>query len=628
MKGTGLTSGILCLVFLLAAGGLQARESGDTELGQVVVSASRTEQRLSDTPRPTYVITAEEIAARQPQNIQVLLREIPGLQVVERTGSWGGGGSVRLMGLDAHHTLVLVDGQRFIGGNDVVDIASIPVEAIERIEVVKGPGSALYGSDALGGVVQIFTKRAKEGTALRAGVAAGSSNRFRGHVGADYGTENSGIRMDYTHRKDDGITQPKDESRWEALSATLHHKPSDTLQLSLTPLFTRQVSTDDSQKKSGQTVIQERIQERSAINARADFSPSPLTRMHTRASYIAHDHRREDGSLEQLAQSMEFEAGVSGMFSLHTLSAGYAYLGEKVEDKATHIPAKEKTHSIPGDSADQQTHSLYLQDEMDFGRTLLTLGGRVSHHEDWDTEFNPQAGLVFRATDTLHLRASLGTAFAAPSLQKRYAEMPRNKRQFIVQPNADLKPEKSLSWQAGLDWEATSSLLFRASFFRNEIEDLIATIPVDYKKTPKLETYANIGEALTQGVEWSASWRAFQGFRATLSHSYTETEDKSTGKRLLERPEHRAGLDLDYHLSRPDLRFRLTGSWIGERDMMDGNKRKTLSDYGTLDLAVTWQASPQMEVFTRIENLTDEKAREDEWRLDGVAWMAGMKFTF
>ena len=113
-----------------------------------------------------------------------------------------------------------------------------------------------------------------------------------------------------------------------------------------------------------------------------------------------------------------------------------------------------------------------------------------------------------------------------------------------------------------------------------------------------------------------------------MSHSYTETEDKSTGKRLLERPEHRAGLDLDYHLSRPDLRFRLTGSWIGERDMMDGNKRKTLSDYGTLDLAVTLQASPQMEVFTRIENLTDEKAKEDEWRLDGVAWMAGMKFTF
>jgi outer membrane receptor for ferrienterochelin and colicin len=619
---------MLCVLFFLAAGGLQAREAGDTELGQVVVSASRTEQRLSDTPRPTYVITAEEIAARQPQNIQVLLREVPGLQVVERTGSWGGGGSVRLMGLDAHHTLVLVDGQRFIGGNDVVDIASIPVEAIERIEVVKGPGSALYGSDALGGVVQIFTKRAKEGTALRAGVAAGSSNRFRGHVGADYGTENSGIRMDYTHRKDDGITQPKDESRWEAFSATLHHKPSDTLQLSLTPLFTRQVSTDDSQKKSGQTVIQERIQERSAINARADFSPSPLTRMHTRASYIAHDHRREDGSLEQLAQSMEFEAGVSGIFSLHTLSAGYAYLGEKVEDKATHIPAKEKTHSIPGNSADQQTHSLYLQDEMDFGRTLLTLGGRVSHHEDWDTEFNPQAGLVFRAKDTLHLRASVGTVFAAPSLQKRYAEMPRNKRQFIVQPNADLKPEKSLSWQAGLDWEATSSLLFRASFFRNEIEDLIVTVPVDYTQNPKLETYANIGEALTQGVEWSLSWRAFQGFRATLSHSYTETEDKSTGKRLLERPEHRAGLDLDYHLSRPDLRFRLTGSWIGERDMMDGNKRKTLSDYGTLDLAVTWQASPQMEVFTRIENLTDEKAKEDEWRLDGVAWMAGMKFTF
>ncbi|MCW7754051.1 TonB-dependent receptor [Desulfobotulus sp. H1] len=621
--------GLWCLSLIVVAGWVYAKEvPGDTELSQVVVSASRTEQRLADTPRPTYVITAEEIEARQPQNIQVLLREIPGLQVVERTGSWGGGGSVRLMGLDAHHTLVLVDGQRFIGGNDVVDIASIPVEAIERIEVVKGPGSALYGSDALGGVVQIFTKKAKEGSALRGGVAAGSRNRFRGHAGADYGSEKYGIRMDYTYRRDDGIEQPKDKSRWEALSTTINYAASESVNFTFTPLFTRQVTTDDSQKQGGQTVIQERIQERSGMNALVDFRPDALTKLHTRASYIAHDHRREDGSLEQLAQSWEFETGASRIFGRHTLSAGYAYLGEKIEDKATHIPASQKTHSIPGDSADQDTHSFYLQDAMDFGRTLVTIGGQVGYHEDWDTECNPQAGLVFRAMDTLHLRASVGRAFAGPSLLKRYAEMPRQRRQFIVRPNADLKPEKSISWQAGFDWEATPAVLIRASFFRNEIDDLIVTVPVDYTQTPRLETYANIGEAVTQGVEWSASWRVFEGFRATLTHSYTDTEDKSTGKKLTDRPEHRAGLDLDYHFRYPDIRFRLTGSWTGERDTMDGNTRKSLSSYETFDLAVTWKPVPQMELFTRIENLTNEKNIEDEWRLDGTEWMAGMKFYF
>ncbi|TWI76740.1 outer membrane receptor for ferrienterochelin and colicins [Desulfobotulus alkaliphilus] len=637
MKRSCLRSGIFCLALCMAAGGAHAGEMfKNTEMGQVVVSASRTEQRLADTPRPTYVITADEIEARQPQNIQVLLREIPGLQVVERTGSWGGGGSVRLMGLDAHHTLVLVDGQRFIGGNDVVDIASIPVEAIERIEVVKGPASSLYGSDALGGVVQIFTKKAKEGSALRGGMAAGSRNRFRGHAGADVGGDNYGVRMDYSYRRDDGITQPKDKSRWEAISTTIHYTPSESVNLTFTPLFTRQVTTDDSQTQgggqgsgqSGQVIIQDRIQERSGINAIAEFKPDAFTRIHTRASYIAHDHRREDGSLEQLAQSWEFEAGATGMFGIHTLSAGYAYLGEKIEDKATHIPQNRKTHSIPGDSADQDTHSLYIQNEMDFGRTLVSLGGRVSHHDDWDTEFNPQAGLVFRAMDTLHLRASVGTAFAGPSLLKRYAEMPRQRRQFIVQPNPDLKPEKSLSWQAGFDWEATPALLIRASFFRNEIDDLIVTVPVDHSQTPKLETYANIGEAVTQGVEWSASWRIMEGLRATLNHSYTDTEDKSTGKKLTDRPEHRAGLDLDYHLRHPDIRFRLTGSWIGERDTVSQNQRKSLSSYETFDLAVTWKAAPQMEIFTRIENLTNEKNIEDEWRLDGTEWMAGMKFYF
>lgn len=591
-----LTAGLLTLPG-------QASQMPESELEQMVISASRTEQMVQDAVSQVHVITAADIQARQIHNIQDLLREIPGVRITENTGSWGNGGNVQLMGMNADQSLILLDGQRITGGHGSVDISSIPVESIERIEIVKGPGSALYGSDAMAGVVHIITRKAKEGQHLRMGASAGSRNRVLATTGLDTGNERMGMRLDYTHKYTSGVDRDTDRVNSNALSASLHYQPVESTTLRLQPFFSRQKNMVEGEA--------DRIQERTSLNATAEVRPDALSRIQARASYFSHDHRKVDKTFDSVSTLQEFEAGYSRILGRHTLSTGYAYSGESVDDK-------QKAYTKDS----QDTHGVYLQDEIDFGRLALTLGGRLDHHDEWGTETHPRAGLLFRATDNLRFRASAGTSFMAPTLLKLYADG-WTMGPWTMKANPDLKPEKATSYQAGMDFQALPTLLLRAAFFRNEIDDLIETT-----RDGRTMSYRNVSEALTQGIETTLTWKPLRTFSATLGYTWTETENKQTGKSLLDRPEHKATLDLDYHLARPDLRFRLTTAWIGEREFEEDSLRKTRDAYTQVDLAVTHRLTANMELFTRLENLTNEKNVGDEPDIDGTEWLVGMNMKF
>ncbi|MCW7754012.1 TonB-dependent receptor [Desulfobotulus sp. H1] len=577
----------------------------ESELEQLVVSASRSEQRVEDAISQVYVITAADIQARQIQTVQGLLRDIPGVQITQSTGSWGNGGNVQLMGMNPDQTLILVDGQRFTGGHGSVDISSIPVENIERIEIVKGPGSALYGSDAMAGVIHIITKNAASGVQFRTGLAAGSRNRSLATAGVEAGGERMGTRLDYSRTRTTGVDKDEDTVSNESITASIHYQPMDNTTVRLQPSFSRQTNM-----VTGEA---DRVQERTRLNASADVRPDALSRISVRGSYFAHDHKKKDQSFDSVTTLYEFEGGYSRMVGRHHLSGGYAYLGESVDDKQKNLLT---------DS--QDTHGVYLQDEMDFGRISITIGGRMDHHDEWGTEVHPRAGVLFRASEKLRFRASAGTAFMAPTLLKLYADGWRM-GPWTMLANPDLKPEKSLSYQAGMDYQVHESLLVRAGIFRNEIDDLIETVRNTQARTM---TYRNVSEAVTQGVETTLTWRPVRAFSATLGYTWTDTENKETGKSLTDRPEHKASLDLDYHLMHPDLRFRLSTIWTGERDYEENGIRKTRSDYTQMDLALTWNLTPNLELFTRLENMTNEKDVSDELDIDGTEWMMGMNFRF
>ena len=163
MKQFKFTFFLLTLIFAFIPVA-QAQDKGSeplaVELEKTVVTATKTEHTLGDVPVAAEVITKEEIKAKNIKTVQDALIHLTGIKIRKSCGSWGNKGNVQMQGLDAKHTLILVDGQRYYGGHGAVDIHSISIEMIERIEVIKGPASALYGSDAIGGVVNIITRSA------------------------------------------------------------------------------------------------------------------------------------------------------------------------------------------------------------------------------------------------------------------------------------------------------------------------------------------------------------------------------------------------------------------------------------------------------------------------------------
>lgn len=187
--------------------------------------------------------------------------------------------------------------------------------------------------------------------------------------------------------------------------------------------------------------------------------------------------------------------------------------------------------------------------------------------------------------------------------------------------NPDLKPEKSLSYQAGFDFQPHSTFLIRSSFFRNEIDNLIETVRVDRNMF-----YRNVSEAVTQGIENSISWHPFRAFRASLGYTYTDTVDKQTGKNLTDHPKHLTSLNLNYYLQEPDIRFHLAGLYTGKRTYEENNTTKTPSSFPLVDLTITYYLTEKLELFTRLENLTNEKNIGNETDIDGIEWLLGFDF--
>jgi outer membrane receptor for ferrienterochelin and colicins len=192
------------------------------KLEQVIVTATKTEHTLGDVPVDAEVITREELEERQVKTVQEALKYLPGVKINQTSSGWGDKGKVQMQGLDERHTLILVDGQRFLGGHgDAVDLQSIPVAMVERIEVVKGPASALYGSDAMGGVVNIITRSAPGKASLTLSPSFGSRATQVHEATAGFGINKFGSLLSYTYRESDGVEKETDHYREHIFQGSL-----------------------------------------------------------------------------------------------------------------------------------------------------------------------------------------------------------------------------------------------------------------------------------------------------------------------------------------------------------------------------------------------------------------------
>lgn len=202
---------------VLAAAGFVAEAQAETGteqsavLDKIVVSATKTPHTLGDVPVDAEVITRVELLKRNVQTAQDALDQTTGLLVGKTSSGWGSKGTVRVYGLNAKYTLVLVDGQRLLGGHqNAIDLQQISIDMIERIEILKGPASALYGSDAVGGVVNIITRNGTDKPEFSGSIAMGLRGTVVGSMSGGAGSENLKTRFSYTYRESDGVDEELD----------------------------------------------------------------------------------------------------------------------------------------------------------------------------------------------------------------------------------------------------------------------------------------------------------------------------------------------------------------------------------------------------------------------------------
>jgi len=608
---------------LMLAGGLLTKalaqeEAGAFDLGQVIVTATKTEHKLGDVPVAATVLTREEIEAKNIKTVQDALVYLTGVRVRRRPGSWGDEGLVQMQGLHPKHTLILVDGQRVFGGHGAVDVHQISIAMVERIEVVSGPASALYGSDALGGVINIITKPAPDEFTASVSTAFGSRRTQIQEASAGFREGKWGGFFNFTHRESDGVRpeyigrrgrKQSDKSEQQIFQGSLEYEFSPESKLTLKPYYSEHIT----QHGISPTETQDRRQVRRGLNAIWEWQPDELSVLNLRGSWLNYEHYTEDRRADWDDISREAEVNYSRLLGRHTLTVGYHHQHHERDDRGKDV------------FVDQTLHSFFLQDEIDLESLTLVLGARLDDHDVWETEVNPRASLLYRLTEALRLRASVGTAFRGPTITQLLADWQMGS--FRVHANPDLKPEESIGYQLGVEYEFSPRTLGKVSLFRNEVENLITHRIVRVGRPPWDLFWENVAEVTTQGVELNLASQLRDNLTAKLGYTFLDTEDEATGKELTRRPKHKLTLELNQEIPGLNLNLNLSGRYIGRR-YDDEENTERLGDYTSFDLGMTKEIREHSQIFVRLDNILGIEEIVDEYGLDGTEFLAGLKMSF
>lgn len=499
-------------------------------LDAVIVTAARREQKLADAVVETELIGSRALAERGASDVAAVLTERSGMQL---DGGVPAGAGIQMRGFDSRRVLILLDGQPMVGRvNGNFDVSRIPTSMVERIEVVKGPQSTLYGSEALGGVVNIITRRA-DVAGWEAGVvsAAGTQGRRdlsgntlwrRGALGA---TLDGGVRrQDLTP----GVAGTSDTyaHRWNG-SGSLRWQRDSGLQFEAGAL----AISEAQRYRVGQLYhFADNDQYGGRASARAAVPGGWLT---STVNLSAFDHLSRASTLSSPASdsgSKDAQRLVQGDL-LYNAEFGHTQLDAGVQLRRESITADRLSVASP--------HSTSVEPFAQFTRSIgsisLTPGVRVTRSDRWGNFVAPRVAAMWRPREALAIRAAFGRGFRAPDFKELYLDFVNSAAGYAVSGNPHLRPESSTSGSLGVEWTGTA-LWSRASLFRNDYRNFIETREPDATGT---YTYDNIERGRSSGIELETGL-SLRSWQLEGSYDYLHARDLGSGGALLGRPMHSA----------------------------------------------------------------------------------------
>ncbi len=598
---------LIVALFFGAVAGAQENEAGAlrTEFDTMVVTATKTEHTLADVPEATTVITAEEIEAQNATNILEVLRWIPGLTISDAYGSMGGDRYL-VDGAPSDYTLMLVDGNRTKGS---YILSEIPISSIERIEVVKGANSLLYGSDAMTGVINIITKGAPEKFTASAKITYSSGDEEDSNTQeASLGFKLGKLRQLYTYgRKEVEDGQYESDSFAGKFGIDLN----ESAELKFDVKVNQYEKENNDMDRYGYLLqLDWDVDERSSLMVKGFFRDYES---------VSHVGGAVTGTEEESAYDEEELVYTRLLGTNHLVTAGYQRMGDGFD------------YAGPDDkwSADHDSNSFFLQDEITLTQSFVIVPAiRVDYHSEWDEEINPKLSVLWKTTDTLNLRASWGTAFKAPSLTQMYRTSFHGHGGwgFWIMGNPDLQPEQSETFRFSAEKRFGNDFLGSIALFRSDFEDMIdggytgVVMPDGFKEY----SYSNVAEAMTQGVEVNMKYYCTDRLLLTLGYTYLDTEDEETGEPLADTAAHRLTPGIRYTDNNIGFSVEVRGEY---EQYDDADEEDEDDDNFMLHASISKRIADYAKLWINGNNLLDE-SQSSGISCEGMTLTFGLEFTY
>ncbi|MFG6667152.1 ligand-gated channel protein [Halomonas sp. HNIBRBA4712] len=625
-----------------------------TSLNNIVVTAAGFEQQVTNAPASISVLNREDIERGRYQDVTDALRDVPGV-IITGGGAGDNGNDISIRGMPAEYTLILVDGRprrsrqsRPNGSAGFEQDWLPPLQSIERIEIVRGPMSTLYGSDAIGGVINVITRTVSDtwhgnvqiDTTLQQDNDSGDSRQANFYAGGPLVSDIVGLEVygRASQRDEDDIVNGYEEKSLQSLTARLSLDASENHDFSVEAGITEQ----DRRSRVGRSAQAE------GCRGECTDSFGEYTNEHVA---LTHSGSFGWGTTETFVQressenrSREIEitnttAKTSAVLPLgmHMVTVGASYEKEELED--------DTTNQISDlDRIDQDRWALFVEDEWMLTPTFAVTGGvRLDKDEEFGSHVSPRLYSVWNMTPEWTLKGGVSTGFRAPALREITPGWGQVSRGGNIYGNPNLEPETSLNKEIALLYGDDSGLNGSFTVFHNDFDDKISRVacPIELcvdgaNQFGSDPTYRiNIDEAVTQGVEASFGAPLTDALALSASYTYTDSEQKSgeyKGNPLTQLPKHQVSASLDWQIdSQLSQWTRVT--YRGEESQPTGGRSSgslVAPSYTFVDTGLGYALNDTTTVSAGIYNLFDEDVNYDDYGYmeDGRRLWLGLNVDF
>jgi len=617
-----------------------AAESDDID--QIIVTGARTPLMINQLGNASTVITRDQIERRETRNVTDLLRSVPGFSI-SHSGVAGSQAQVRVRGAEANHILVLIDGVRANdpATGDEFRWEYLSTGNIERIEIVRGPQSSLWGSDAVAAVVHIITRSEESGSSFDGYAEGGSFSTANAGLNGAAGDENWSLRGGIENLKTDGsnisrIGNEKDDAELTSVNVSANFTASDALsfdagirsidaysQFDPVDFFVTGLPTDGDVATDAKNTY---------ARIGASLTPTESRVSHQlNIRYFDSDNRNlvdglEDSSTSSDRITFAYQADVA--LGNNVLSLALEHEETNFEQAGAIVfgdPNQRQKMDVDSAIVEYQGHS--------FDRLSWIVGARFDDNSDFDDSLTGRLSLSYQLTDSTTLRSSIGTGQKNPTFTERFGYFPA---QFVGNPA--LKPETSTSYDIGIDQGfAGDTVKLQLSLFRQDLKNEINGFVFD--PATFLSTAENMpGKSKRSGIEIASRWNLSDSVAIGAHYTYTDsTEQDFLGIDVseLRRPKHSGGLSMDFQTINERFSASLNADYGGDRSDIffppwpNPSELVTLEKYWLVDLAAQLRATDSLTVFAKGTNLLDEKYEQVYgYRTSGRAGYVGVRVKF